>query len=577
MAMSLYECADMPGACPRVHRSAKGSSGKRAVLILLTLVLLAAASPAAARAATGYRDFSWAAQGLNGPSAEKPQSKLWYNDGSWWGDMYDVSSSTWRIFRLDLATQQWVATPTATDSRTATWPDTLWDGTHLYIASAGRNPASNSDSAKLYRFSYSTATKSYHLDSGYPTTIVSGGMEAIVLDEDSTGALWATWTRNNQVYVNTTEGTGAWGTPFVLPVAGTTVDPDDISSVVSLKGAIGVMWSNQVDQAMYFAQHRDGDPATTWGASTQVMSGAKSADDHINLKSMQETNGEVFATVKTSFSDGPSPNPSDPLIVLLKRDPDTGAWSRTTVSTVKEDQTRPIVMLDPSEDKLYVFATTPVGGGTINSGTAETAIFYKTTSMSNPSFAPGPGTPFIQTDGDLHINDASSTKQTVSAASGLVVLASDNVTKYYMHNAIAPTSAPPPPGTPVPVGTTPTPTPPAGGPAPGTPGTTTPGTPGTVTNVCPANRSAVVRWILPKHHRMVSIVVYVAGKRYAKVKATRHSLTVHLGKVRGPLRIEIRAVDKSGKVYTAARKVNGCSVPSTRALRLVRVRHKVHH
>jgi hypothetical protein len=550
----------------------------------LALLLLAAASPAAAGAATGHRDFSWKATSVNGPTGEKPQSKLWYNDGIWWADMFDVGSNRWMIFRLDQATQTWANTGTPLDVRPGSWADTLWDGTHLYVASAGVNPASASDSAKLYRYSYSAATKTYTVNSGFPVTIVSGGMEAIVMDKDSTGALWATWTRGNQVYADATNGTDtAWGTPFVLPVAGTTVTPDDISAVVSLKGAIGVMWSNQVDGTMYFAQHRDGDPAASWPAgSTKAVTGAQMADDHINLKSMQEINGQVFATVKTSLSDVAGGSAGAPLILLLKRDATTGTWSSTPISSVADDQTRPIVMLNPSQDKLYVFVTSPVGGGTINSGTAETAIFYKTTSMSNPSFGSGPGTPFIQTDGDLHINNPTSTKQTVTATSGLVVLASDNSSGFYMHNTVTPTAAP---------ASEPAPTIPAGLQAPmtGTPATTTTTTAngGPVTgqatgvgqqgtgaaNVCPANRSAVVRWTVPKAQRLVSIVVTVGGRRYARLTGSRHSITVHLGTRPGPLRIEIRGRTRSGAVYTAVHTVRGCSAPRAQAVRLVRM-HK---
>jgi hypothetical protein len=534
---------------------------------------LAAASPAAASAATGYRDFAWKATSVNGPSAEKPQSKLWYNDGSWWGDMFDVSSNSWRIFRLDPTTQAWSNTGTTVDDRRGTWADALWDGTHLYIASAGRSPTNGADKARLFRFSYSTSTKTYTLDSGYPTTIFGFGMEAVVLDKDSAGALWATWTHGNKVYVNTADSsTGAWGTAFVMPGAGTTVDPDDISSVVSLKGAIGVMWSNQVDQAMYFAIHRNGEAAANW-SSSKIVQGPNSADDHINLKSMQEIDGQVFATIKTSLSG--SPNAA--LIRLLKRDA-AGTWSTTTISTVEDDQTRPIVMLNPSQDKLYVFATTPVGGGTIESGTAETAIFYKTTSMSNPSFGSGRGTPFIQTDGDLHINDSTSTKQNVTAGSGVVVLASDNASGFYMHGAIAPTASPPPPPPPVttnPGGTT----------NPGQTGTTPvsapvtqpdgpPATGPVAPNACSTDRSAVLRWTLPKHLRLASVVVTVAGKRYAKLKGSRHSVAVRLGTLPGAFRIEIRGVAKSGKVYAASRTVSGCDVPSGRALRLARAAHR---
>ena len=42
--------------------------------------------------------------------------------------------------------------------------------------------------------------------------------ETLVIDKDSTGALWATWQQNNQVYVSrTTAGDAMWGTPFVMP------------------------------------------------------------------------------------------------------------------------------------------------------------------------------------------------------------------------------------------------------------------------------------------------------------------------------------------------------------------------
>jgi type II secretory pathway pseudopilin PulG len=247
-------------------------------MAILAAVLLAAAVPAAADAAAGFRDFSWQATGVNGPTGEKPQSKLWYNDGIWWADMFDVASNSWRIFRLDTSRQAWVNTGTALDPRPGSWADTLWDGTHLYVASAGVVAANAADSARLYRYSYSAATKTYSLDAGFPATIVSGGMEAIVMDKDSTGHLWATWTRNSQVYVNTTNGDdSAWGTPFVLPVAGTTVDPDDISSVVSVKGRIGVMWSNQVANAMYYSEHADGASPTSWSASIPVVQGTKTA------------------------------------------------------------------------------------------------------------------------------------------------------------------------------------------------------------------------------------------------------------------------------------------------------------
>src|SRR5215210_4765780 len=98
-------------------------------------------------------------------------------------------------------------------------------------------------------------------DAGFPVNITSAGMEAIVLAKDTTGKLWVTYTQNSRVYVNHTLNSDLnWGVPFVLPVGGTSVDPDDISSVISFGDQVGVMWSNQIDDAFYFATHKDGEP-----------------------------------------------------------------------------------------------------------------------------------------------------------------------------------------------------------------------------------------------------------------------------------------------------------------------------
>jgi Ca2+-binding RTX toxin-like protein len=46
------------------------------------------------------------------------------------------------------------------------------------------------------------------------------------------------------------------------------------------------------------------------------------------------------------------------------------------------------------------------------------------------------GDVFIQSATDTHIDDATSTKQNLKSAPGLVVLASDSESKYYLHNAV---------------------------------------------------------------------------------------------------------------------------------------------
>jgi hypothetical protein len=48
----------------------------------------------------GYRDFSFAASGVGGaPTPMMAQSKLWFNDGLWWGVLFDRSSEEYHVYR----------------------------------------------------------------------------------------------------------------------------------------------------------------------------------------------------------------------------------------------------------------------------------------------------------------------------------------------------------------------------------------------------------------------------------------------------------------------------------------------
>jgi Ca2+-binding RTX toxin-like protein len=411
----------------------------RSVVLLLGVtlaILLTYVGAASAVDDLGYRDFSFSANSVDNPTGEKPQSKLWFNDGTWWASMFNRTAEEYHIYRYDRATHTWGDTGTLIDERNNSKADTLWDGSHLYVATAGACTSCSPQSARILRYSYDAVTKRYSLDPGFPITGISnGGMQAIVLDKDTTGKLWVTYTQNRKVYVNRSLSTDqTWGTPFVLPVNGTSVSPDDISAVVAFDSQIGVMWSNQRDSAMYFATHTDGDADDVWQSSRTAIQGPNFADDHISLRSLQvdDVSGRVFAAVKTSLNDLPNPNPNAPLIFLLARGQD-GNWTNHVFGRVGDNHTRPIVMIDEEHRDLYMFATAPCCTGG--------AIYYKKSSLSNVSFSDGVGTPFIQSPTDTNINDATSTKQNVSSATGLMVMASSGTvvsgstgSGYYWHN-----------------------------------------------------------------------------------------------------------------------------------------------
>jgi hypothetical protein len=370
----------------------------------------------------GFKGHSFS--GATAPTGQKPQSKLWFNDGIWWSSMFNPSAGDFHIYRLNWSTQTWIDTGVLIDTRISSSADTLWDGTKLYIVSAGDNPGTSEHAAQLRRFSYNTSTETYTLDSGYPVTIVSGGMEAIVLAKATNGVLWVTYTRDNAVWVaRSTTIDSTWGSPFNLPVANASnLSVDDLSSIVAFDSKIGVMWGNQNTQTYYFATHADSAGDLTW-QSGPALAISNGADDHINLKAMSgDSSGRVFAPIKTSRTAA-----ADPLIMLLVLEPD-GSWANYTVTTAGENQTRPIVQIDEQNRRVYVFASGPCCSGDV--------IYYKHASLDGISFPSGSGISFMDSASDNCINNVSSTKQNLNNATDLVAIAGADCTDFYFHNKI---------------------------------------------------------------------------------------------------------------------------------------------
>ncbi|MCB5292954.1 FG-GAP-like repeat-containing protein [Arthrobacter sp. SO3] len=433
----------------KMKRTARWLSQIVVVALVAAGGLLGIAGSASAASDYGYPSISYTGVS-NPPTSDKPQSKLWFNGGSWWADMW-TSGTGWQIYRLDVPTKTWVSTGVTNDTRASTLADTLWDGTHLYIAShvvtvsTDTSPVASvsGQPAKLYRYSYSGGK--FSLDSGFPTTITNNSSESMTIDRDTTGAIWATWTQvsgnstsgfTNTVYVNKSAPDGtSWGSPFVIPVSNPHPAPDDISAVVAFgSNKIGVMWSDQLTGSIRWATRTDG-TSTTATSSWKVQDAAKgsnTADDHLNLKTLQSDNtGRVFAAIKTGYNDG-STDKTLPELLLLVFKPGTGSFTKTTIATIGDCVSRPQIVLDTQNGVVHAFHTAP---GTGVSGCAFSgvpgAVYEKTAPMDNPVFASGRGTAIIQDGSSDNMNDVTTSKQGVNSTTGLVVLASNDATKRY--------------------------------------------------------------------------------------------------------------------------------------------------
>lgn len=384
----------------------------------------------------GYRDFTYpSGTGGNGaPTGEKPESKLWWNDGYWWASMWSGGSNgAYHIYRLDVGSQTWIDTGVALDDRRDSRADALWDGSKLYVAShifdgSGGPSTDPQERGRLYRYSYSSASKTYTPDEEFPVEITGGTSETLVLEKDAQGKLWVTYVEDATVMVNRSlSGDDDWGQPFALPFDEAEVGSDDVSSIITYNEHVGIMWSNQrSSRRMYFAVHAPGTPDTQWFL---VRAYGPSGDDHINLKSMEtDSDGNVYAVIKTSAN--------AELIMLLvcernvHRCRNESDWRSYLVYDGDYNPTRPILLIDTSNRELYVF-TRNVDGG-------HQAIYYKKTGLDNIEFEVNDiGTPFIKSASDRRINDPTSTKQNINSTTGMAVLASDSSARAYFHNHIS--------------------------------------------------------------------------------------------------------------------------------------------
>ncbi len=515
-------------------------------LIVTSLASLPPAETALAQFSdVGYRDHRMGSNCVSAPTGEKPESKLWWHDGTWWGNLCH-SDGNFHIYRLNMATQTWEDTGVAVDNRKS---DALMDPatnklyivTHVFSTSATPQTCP-SQCGRLYRFSYNASSRIFTLDSGFPVTVTGGRAEAVVLAKDSTGQLWVTYVENRRVMVNRSLGSDTnWGTPFQLPSssAAGNVSSDDISSIVAFQGKIGVMWSNQNTDKFYFAIHNDNDDDMTWQTEEVAAQGNGIADDHISLQA--DSSGRVFAAVKTS---------TDPLNLMLVRQPN-GQWSTHVFGTDADSHTRPILVVDSVNGRVHYFATSGQSGG---------AIYYKSTSTTNPSFPPGKGEIFISHSSSTRINNPTSMKSNVSPTTGLVVAASDS--NYYYHNFLSLGGSQPPTVTATATTTTPTATPTTTTP---TATATTTGTPGPVMTFSPTDDSWV-RSTSPSSNYGSQDTVRV---RLTASETINTYLKFNLSGITGPVqgaKLRLFVADDSpsgGSIYLVSNNLAGSSTPWT--------------
>jgi PKD repeat protein len=356
------------------------------------------------------------------PSGESPERKLWHHAGSWWAILWSDAAAAYRIHRLDAATQTWTDTGTEVSIDPARSFDALSEGGALLVASnvsvVPSAPGGGSPGF-LHRFAYDPGQNQYALDPGFPVAINDARSETLVLARDSLGTLWATWTESGMVVVNHSLGgdDSVWGTPVALASG---LAADDTSALVPLGGTIGVLWPQAAASTATFALHVDGDPDGSWTFET-ALTAANLSGDALDLVAAQ---GRALAVVGAA----------DGSLSLLERSnaaPGAGVWSVHEAAAAGASLHDPALVVDEAFGLLRLFATGPTLQGQSLQGGG--AIYQKLSDLALINFPHGRGTPMIQDGMNPSMGFATTTRQAVTGASGLAVLASNAQTERYWH------------------------------------------------------------------------------------------------------------------------------------------------
>ncbi len=404
---------------------------RRTLIALTTFAVIAIALPASAADTVGipgpFRGSAVSSRGAEA-TGQKPESKLFYTpDGIWWaalGLAKDVTPGVY-LFRLDPT--GWTPVLLLPESDPWAKADASYDAdaSELLVSLRDNKPGTETNPrvSLLHRLSYDGSGG--WTAQGTPTAITTANVETITVAKDSTGRIWVAFEQSAAIKAGYLS---VGGSAFTFRrVSDTGVTSDDIAAVVAYgPGRIGVLWSDQASQRFLFASRDDTAPRSrtsftieeAFGAATgcPVTASTACADDHLNIKAVGDT---LYATVKTSLNDALVPSPADPLVMLLRRT-STG-WSPVQVSDVTSNFTRPIVVVDPLADEVHVFANVLGGDTYVWHATASAPVFE----------APIPWT----TDDVYTLSNPTSTKQTVSASTGLIAMTSTPGTPHrYWYN-----------------------------------------------------------------------------------------------------------------------------------------------
>jgi hypothetical protein len=390
--------------------------------------------------ATDYAGPPYDVNLITEPTLPTAQSRLWFNDGSWWGLLVSDATNRVTIHELHWDSQRWVDTGVLVDARPFARHDALWDGTTLVVAGAGpRNSLSHA--LQVARFGYDPDARRYALEPDSPQLITTTGVEVPTLAPAPNGQVWLAYTWSRDLYLTHTavDRPAAWSAPTQL------ADQEDDVEVAALVGTddgVAVAWTTLDDDQLSVARHADGSPDGAWQVDELIVDGLRYGEDEMSVRATSD--GTVLALLRTSLDRVENRNLDAPQLVLAQL---AGSeWSTSVVARVRDGHAGPSLVVDEARGDVYVFAE------------ADGGVYAKRAHLDDLAFVTGPGIraiaapevsgasaepsasagPSARAEPDVpEIVGPTSTKQDVGSLSEIVMVASDDVTGRYAHAIVS--------------------------------------------------------------------------------------------------------------------------------------------
>lgn len=344
------------------------------------------------------------------PTADKPQSKLWFSQGHWWALLPRADGpSLWQ--------------------RTATgWTE------HAEIHAALRGVPGRADvwSDRDGVTAVSVADRMMAVFRLLPTGAPSPGwhaellarlpapatdsIETATLARDAAGVWWVAAVVQGKAYAWSSADARSWSAPENLAKG---LDPDDICAVAPLADGVAVIWSNQKKEEVMLRRHRTGRPVTEWEPAEPVQRGDATADDH--LHAVLAADGTLWVATKNSVD-----REGAPQFVLRVRSPD-GAWRNLPYGILVPGQeiSRPVVVLAGAPQAVYA-------GHSLFEPPGRSAILFGRVDLAHPEVVTGLA-PVIVPEVGAHtrVNDITASKAPMPRDGPWIVLASDGQGRVY--------------------------------------------------------------------------------------------------------------------------------------------------